>query len=766
MRSSAGRAVLAATVALAAVAAMVLGLVRLRVDTTVQSFLPSSDPALTTWISEQKSFGSDPVAVLLTTRAPAALLSGNPLQSEVKMEGQLAGLPDVSVVYGPGSALNEIAISIQNLLVDISGKRDALMASAEAAAKAKGEPAAAQQAAGQAAVASFDLRYGSLLTRGLKIGLPTLANPSFGPGVFLGTGQQARPAFKWLVPDAHHEAVLIRPDPGLNQAQTSELVTRVRRVVAGAGLPLKSFVVTGSPVIAASLGQEVLAEIPLLGSAAVGSVLVCFLVLNRRRRWWRRLLPLGLGLLSTAVVMAAFGWLHRPLSVGVLAFLPIILGVGTDYPIYALAGGRVRLVLGTAAASAAGLAVLVFSPLPFVRDLGAALAAGLVVSAAMGLAAARILPAEANATTTAVVRDGTAGRPGSARRGTALRVGGAVLVLASAAGWVLLGRIGLNSDPERLASGLPALRSAVHAESVLGASGELDVFVRGGDVVSPAMLAWYDAAQRDVLARNPGLQEVVSPVTLLGWLGPHPTASQVAAGLELLPPYLTTASIRDDHRQAIMAFGVKLGSLGSEARVVSDVRGALPAAPPGIHVAVTGLPVVAARSYQLTSSDRYLPSLAGLAAFGIVMLAVAGRRRHALLATLAAATATGWGFLLLYVSGTALTPLTLPLGTLTSAVGGEFTVMALQRVTSGSRRPWAAVALAAATSVIGFLALGLSRLELLRQFGLVLAGSLLLAGAAARLVVAGTARHRDEQIPEAAGTPADEYTRSSSEVMV
>lgn len=765
MKAKAARAALAVLVASALVSVMVLGLMRLRVDTTVQSFLPSKDPALNTWLSEQRSFGSDPIAVLLTTRKPAALLSGTPLQDEVKMEGRLAALPDVAVVYGPGSALNEIAISIQNMLVDISGKRDALMATAEAAAKAKGASTAAQQAAGQAAVAPFDLRYGSLLTKGLKIGLPTLANPGFGSTVFLGPGQKGRPDFKWLVPDAYHETVLIRPAPGLSQARTSRLVGRVREAVAGAKLPLASFVVTGSPVIAASMGQEVLSEIPLLGSAAVGSVLACFLLFNRRRRWWRRLLPLGVGLLSTGAVMAVFGWLHLPLSVGVLAFLPIILGVGTDYPIYALAGGRARLVIGTAAASAAGLAVLIASPLPFVRDLGAALAAGLVLSAVIGTVVARFVPAEAEIPGVPPPRGRRA--PDIRAGRVTLRIVGSVLVLASAAGWLVLGRIGLNSDPERLAAGLPALNAALKAESVLGASGELDVYVRGADVVEPAMLDWYSAAQKDVLAASHGLQEVVSPVTLLGWLGPHPTAAQVEAGLQLLPPYLTTASIRDDHRQAIMAFGVKLGSLGSEQQVVSAVRAALPPPPTGVRVAVTGLPVVAARSYQLTSGNRYLPSLAGIVAFGAVMLALADRRRHALLATLAAATATGWGFLVLYTTGTALTPLTLPLGTLTSAVGGEFTVMALYRASTGARRPWSAVALAAVTSVIGFLALGLSRLDLLRQFGIVLAGSLLLAMAASRLIVAMTAPGRQEPpaASDGAGPPPD-YVHRSNEVMV
>lgn len=726
-----------AVVVIAVVAvAMAGGLRRLHLDTTVKS-VSAQDASVQTWTAEQQSFGGDPIALLLTTKAPNGLLSGQPAVTELGLEGKLAQLPNVSVVYGPSTTLNEIILSVKRLVGDIT----------------QAQSAAASQ--GPSALQAFDVRYGALLTHGLKIGLPSLANPAFGPSVFL-PGGKSRAAFHWLVPDATHVAVLIRPTPNLSQSATDKLVRAIRADVKAAHLPITDATVTGQPVIAAALGTEIVSELPLLAGIVIAVVLGAFLVTRRRVRWWERLLPLGIGLVATGGTMAVFGWLDVPLSLGLLAFMPIILGVGTDYPIYAMRAGRPRVILAAVLASAASLAVLATSPLPFVRDLGLALALGLVLSALLGLAAARALglsstrasggsrrpQAEPGAPPAPEPRPGPETPPTAAaaarsrmtrRRWLAAGTLGAVVGVA---GWVSLGSLALNSDPQSLAAGLPALRQGVKAQSVLGASGELDVYVRGADVLTPAYLAWYDRTQ-GILGAHHGaeLSPIVSPASLLGWLGTGPTPDELSAAMKLLPSYLTTVAVRDDRAQAVMAFGVKLGSLENEAKLISSVRAELPPLPGGGSVSITGLPAVAAHSNHLLSSNRLVPNLAGIAAFGVVLALLLRRRRHAAIAVVSAALATGWGFAALAVTGTGLTPLTVSLGSLTSAVGGEFAVMALGRYASGRRRPWSAVVVAALTSVVGFAVLSVSRLHLLRQFGIVLAGSVLLALLAAWLVV-------------------------------
>lgn len=105
--------------------------------------------------------------------------------------------------------------------------------------------------------------------------------------------------------------------------------------------------------------------------------------------------------------------------------------------------------------------------------------------------------------------------------------------------------------------------------------------------------------------------------------------------------------------------------------------------------------------------------------------------------------ADGWGALLLGLLDVGLSPLTVGLGSLTTAVGAEFTLFVLERRAAGEARPWPGVVAAALTSAAGFAALTVSRLDVLREFGMVLAASVLLALLAAWVVAsrAGTGVH-------------------------
>lgn len=303
-------------------------------------------------------------------------------------------------------------------------------------------------------------------------------------------------------------------------------------------------------------------------------------------------------------------------------------------------------------------------------------------------------------------------------------------------GWVLLPSIPVEARPERLAEGLPALADARRAERVLGASGEVAVRVRAPDVVSPEMLAWFRAAEEAVVAPfGDRLRPVVSPLRLLAWLGNDATAGQIDAALRLLPRYLVGASVRSDRGEAVASYGLPLGDLDDQSRLLAEIRATLPAPPPGAEVTLTGLPVVASRGYDLLSGGRLVASLAGALAAGAVLLVLVPRRRHALLAAAAALLAVGWGALGLRLTGVDFTPLTVGLGSLTAAVGCEFTLFTLERRAAGEERAFRGAGTAAATAAAGFGALAVSRLDVLAGFGLVLGGSVLLALLAAWLLV-------------------------------
>jgi uncharacterized protein len=726
-RSRLLRRVGAASLAAAAVAYVVLGLLSARTDTTATTFLPPSDPTITTLNEAGSSFGGDPVVVLAESDQPRALLGPDEIPKLIGAEGKLSKLPGVAAVYGPGTVLNQIAGSAQDMMATLSGRRDAVRKQATDQAQAQGATPQAADAAGNDAVAGFDQRYGPLLVRALPAGLPTVRNPSFVDAVTFDQQGAPRSEMQFVVPNQNAVSIIVRPRPGLDQAATAQLVDDARATVTGAGLAASRITVTGTPAVTASLGTTVEQEIPLLGALAVGLIAVCYGALRWRRRVRERLLPVAATLGATLLTLATLGWVGRPLSLGVVAFLPILIGIGSDFPAYLVDGTRRRIVVVTAAASAAGFGSLALSPLPFVRDLGVALAIGVLMTTALGFTVTRFLvrPERPVREAPPDVAPRTTPRW---QRWSAL----AALALVAGVGWALLPHVDVAARPDQLAAGLPAIGDAQHAEDVLGSSGEMQILLRGPDVASPQALQWMRQVEDDTIVQfGDRMRPIVSLPDQLRFLGPSPSPEEIGAALDLVPGYLSGSVLRPDHHEAVMSFGLRLQDIGDQQAMIDALKASLPPTPPGTTTDVTGLPVAAGRAYALVEQDLYLANAAGIVAAGLVLLIGLPRRGDAVRAIVAAALATGWGLAVVMALGVALNPLTVALGSLTTATACEFTVMLIHRGRAGgSGRRLTTVAVAASAAALGYLALAASRLEVIRELGLLLAGAVLLSLAA------------------------------------
>jgi len=305
----------------------------------------------------------------------------------------------------------------------------------------------------------------------------------------------------------------------------------------------------------------------------------------------------------------------------------------------------------------------------------------------------------------------------------------------SLVGWIGLPHLPIEGRPDQLAAGVPALADATHVQGVLGSAGEVQVYVRGDDVLTPETLAWMRQVE-DVTVRQFGdrIHPIVSPPTLLAFLGADPTPAQLHAGLAQLPSYLRTSVVRDDEKEAVLSFGIELEDIGSQGALLDQLRAALPTAPEGLRVELTGLPVATARGYELISSDRYLTGLAGIVAAGVVMLLGLRRRADAVRAVLAAVLATGWGLATALVLGISLTPLTLALGSLATATACEFSVLLGAAATRRDSFLGRSVLVAASAATSGYLALSVSDLIVIRDFGLFLAATVVFSLLAALVV--------------------------------
>jgi predicted RND superfamily exporter protein len=714
------------------VVATAAGLMRLRIETTVNSFLPAGDPAVASVEEHARSFGGDPVVAVLESATPRQLLLGDQqLAKLMALEGKLAQLPDVAGVYGPATIMNQIAISSQDMLARISGTRDGRRARAESEARSKHLSKAAVKAAGDAATAEFDKRYGALLVSGMPAGLPTTNNPNFVKNVIYDQAGNPRPQWHFVVPGANSVALLLRPRQDIDQASTQRLVSAFRKAVDGAGLKTSRVTVSGVPAITAGLAGDVTHEMPLLGGLAVLVMLLRFLVAPSDAGRLGRLYPLAAALAGSALTLAVFGWAGTPMSLGAIVLLPLLVGVGSSFPLYLATRASRRRVIAVALASAVAFASLAISPLPFVRELGLALALGVVLTVIVTWALGGVIGVGTESAET------SSGDPAH----EPMRVGRrwvvlGCLVAVAGLGWALLPRLDIQANPEEMARGLPELRSAQYVEQVLGSSGEVSIVLRGSDVRSPQALRWLRQAEDTEISRyGDQIRPILTAPDLLNFLGGSPTPEQVTAGLQLLPPYLTSAVFSPDGQQAIMTFGLRLQDLGVQDRLLAHVRSALPAPPAGFHVDDVGLPVAAVRAYELVSNERYLANVVGIAAAGVVLLVVLRRRREVLLAMLAAALATGWTIAGLWAVGESLNPLTTALGSLSTVTACEFTVLLIDAGQRRMSRLRQMVGWACVTSAIGYLALIPSRIALLRDFGLTLAITVLLSYLAAYAVV-------------------------------
>jgi uncharacterized protein len=725
---------------LLAVAFLAGGLAQVRVETGVDSFLPSNDPSLGQLNELGQSFGGDPIVVLLENPQPKALLQTAQLPGVLDLEKQLGNEPDTAAIYGPVGTLNNIAGQAQLVVAELLGRRDGLTNAAKQDAQKRGASPADVDAAGARAQADFDSRYAPAIIQALPTGLPTLKNPRFVENLVFDSTGEVKSRWHYVIPNQNSLAILVRPRADLDQAGTQALVQNVQQATHAAALPPGTRVtVSGVPTIVAGLGQSVDTQIPIIGAIAVAAIgLVLFLVPWTRRR--RRLLPLAVTLLATGMTVAGLGWVGHPLSLGVLAFLPVLLGLGSYYPTYFAQRARSRVVFVVAAGSACSFATLALTPLAFVRDLGITLAIGIAFAVGLGAVLVRRTTDDSSDPEPMPVRSGfraTASRP------VRLGMGAGVLALALA-GWALLATMPLQTNIQDLARGLPAMADADHVQDVIGTNGELNLVLRStnapgtppADVRSPQAWQWMENAQQQIIVHHGDtLNPVLSPPGLLDFLGTNPTADQIQAGLRLMPDSLTSAVVRGDGQVANMSYGVSLNDLGELASVTNQVKAEIPPPPPGMTAELSGLPMVAVRGYQIVSSDRYLASVAGVVAAGLILALGLRRRVDALRAIAAAVIATGASLLLIWVTGTALSPLTVALGSLTAAVGCEFTVMVSQSVRRSDRSLRRAVALAAGTSAIGYAVLAVSPLALMREFGLLLAASVGLSYAAALFVV-------------------------------
>ncbi len=430
--------------------AVVLGLgaaglaLRLRPTAATSTLVSSSSPEYQGTQRFYRSFGEEPIAVLVKGNLQQLVLSSD-IERLVGLEGclsgnvppqalgaeggangpcgQLARAGTVKVAFGPGTFLDEAAERIDEQLTSASKHAEAAAKQAETtvyrAAIARGLPSSQARTLGQQASKVTQAEFESnLMTLALEYGLnarPSIEDANFVSNVVFDSTKTAgtpKSRFAYLFPSPDAALVSVRMKAGLSEAQRTRTIELIRQAVRMPQWRLthgESYIVTGEPVIVSDLTSSISHSIELL---LIAVLLVMAATLGLVFSGRPRLLPLALALLAAALTFGALSAVGASLTMASIAVLPVLVGLAVDYAIQfqarvdeeaeragqELAGSApssradaptlVRsaaragapTIATAGAASAAAMLVLALSPVPMVRGFGVLLVVGVAIA--------------------------------------------------------------------------------------------------------------------------------------------------------------------------------------------------------------------------------------------------------------------------------------------------------------------------------------------------------------------------------------------------
>jgi uncharacterized protein len=395
---------------------------RLKPTAATSTFVSSSSPEYQATQRYYRSFGEEPIAVLVKGNLQQLVLSSD-LERLLGLEGCLSGnvpaaafaleggvdgpcaglarAKTVKVVFGPGTFLNEAAEQIGKQLsqethqAEAEAKRAANSVYREALAQglSASEASTLARQASKVSLAGFK---SSLVTQALEYGLtavPSIEDANFVSNVVFDSTKVAgtpKSRFAYLFPSREAALVSVRMKAGLSEAQRVKTIALIRAAVRMPQWHLQHgerYLVTGEPVIVSDLTSSISHSIELL---LIAVLLVMAATLGLVFSGRPRLLPLALALLAAAVTFGALSAVGASLTMASIAVLPVLVGLAVDYAIQFQARVDEETERATLTAAGAGRAQLP-TDAPAVVGRAAALGAPTIATAAAASAAAMLV---------------------------------------------------------------------------------------------------------------------------------------------------------------------------------------------------------------------------------------------------------------------------------------------------------------------------------------------------------------------------------------
>ncbi len=750
-----------------------IGFARLRFTTSNASYLNRTDPASTETARYQSVFGGDPI-VTMFTMAPGSTISTFFTPSNAtaltNLEARLRQDPWVFSVASPRDAL-QLA---QNLTASPGGDPTKSLAGEFLLSATNRDPSPASQAL------RFKYMTGLL---GLESAIPpaqqNTSNPAWIRFLLHNPDGTIRSPLLPFFPNENHLAMAIYLRGGLTIGQEAKAAASVQTLVDQSHFSGVKLLTTGVPALLDTINSYLRGGMFSL-TAIAGAIMVVILLLAFKVRW--RLLPFAIVAIGLLWGFGLVGFFGIPLTLGSIAGLPILLGVGIDYAIQMHSRVEEEVVLDRAShpiqATARNLGpallvvtfdavfafcALLFAKVPMIRQFGELLVVGIVAVCFFSIIGTLAVLGIREYRSPTKGRDFSRGGLshlvvvlGRLPMGSAIPLS-AISLAVFFGGLVVEGHLALQTDPIQWVNPhSPAITGIKALMAGTGSENELGMIITTDHPFSDTTVN-YVASLSDTLQSRysstlfPGVGVVNFVDQLIAVPGAtvvHPTGIQVAEAYAVSPPTFQRLTTADNGHLLNVVFRARTSSLAPLQPVVNYLQTITPAGsvtasnaagtsairpPIGMTVAPGGIAVVGVGLLENLAKSRMLLTYLAILFVGLFLVVRLRSVVRSVLSLVPVLIAVGAVSLVADALGLKLSPMTAVAGPLVVAACTEFTSLILLRFVEERGRgldPRAAVDMTAArtgraflvsamTAVAGISVMATSSMPLLRGFGII-----------------------------------------------
>ena len=740
---------------------LVIGLVKLKFTTSDSSYLNASDPASIENIHYQSLFGGDPIVTMITMNpgnsvdsffTPSNIASLNSLEAKLRLSH------NVFSVAGPVDSLE-----LANALAQSPGGNPANSIAGQWLLSADQKDPSPQSQA-------IRLNYMSGLLKAQEA-IPTnqqvLTNPAWISFLIHNPDGTMRPAILAFIPNNTHLAIVTYLKGGISIGQESQAAKSVQTIVNSYHFGGATVITTGVPALLDTINNYLKGGMFTLTLIAA-ALMILILALAFSVRW--RLLAFATVAIGLLWAFGLIGYLGIPITLGSIAGLPILMGIGIDYAIQMHSRIEEEVVLDRAAhpiqATARNLGpallvvtfdavfafcALLFAKVPMIREFGELLVVGIIAVCVFSIIGPLAVLGIREYRSPTKGKDFSGGKLskfvvflGSSPQKVAIPFAIASLCVF-AGGLIVEGHLTLQTDPiQWVNQHSPAIEGINQLMAGTGSENELGVVVATNQPFSDQTVQYIASLSDNIQSKYNsvvfpaiGLVNFVDQlVTIPGTTPIHPTGAQVLQAYNAAPPAIKNLMVANNGQEMNVVFRARTSSLSSLQPVVQYLSHPQNLAiPSGMNVAPGGIAVVGVGLLENLARSRLLLTYLAIGFVGIFLMIRLRSLIRALLSLVPVLIAVGAVSLVAFVLSLKLSPMTAVAGPLVVAVCTEFTSLILLRFVEERGRglePRAAVDMTAArtgraflvsamTAICGIGVMATSSMPLLRGFGIIVA---------------------------------------------